>query len=125
MKRFLSGYLSRRARVIGCAALLLIADACGGGSSSTTYPGGGCQIITGMTTTAFAAAGGTAAISVTAPSTCAWTAVSSATFLTVTQGASGTGSGTVQFTVAANSGPARTATLTITGTAIAITQSAP
>jgi hypothetical protein len=62
---------------------------------------------------------------VTTPSTCAWTAVSNASFLTVTQGASGTGDGVVQFTVAANTGPARTATLTITGTVITITQSAP
>ena len=36
-----------------------------------------------------------------------------------------TGDGVVQFTVAANTGPARTATLTITGTPITITQSAP
>jgi hypothetical protein len=125
MKRFLSGHLARRARVAVCAALLLSAIACGSSSSSTTSPGGGCQIITGTTTTAFGASGGTANISVTTPSTCAWTATSNASFLTVNQGASGTGSGNVQFTVAANTGAARTATLTITGTAIPITQSAP
>jgi len=51
-----------------------------------------------------------------------WTAVSSASFLTVTQGASGSGNGTVQFSLAPNAGPERTATLTITGTAILITQ---
>jgi all-beta uncharacterized protein len=104
-------------------ALLLAAIGCS--DSSPTSPGGssGCQIITGVTTTSFGAAGGSASISVTTPATCVWTAVSSAAFLTVTSGASGSGNGTVQFAVAANSGVARTATLTITGTAITITQS--
>ncbi|HMJ82564.1 MAG TPA: BACON domain-containing carbohydrate-binding protein [Vicinamibacterales bacterium] len=75
-----------------------------------------------MTTTTFPASGGSASISVTTPNTCAWTATSSAAFLTVSQGASGTGNGNVQFAVAANTGAARTALLTITGTPITITQ---
>jgi all-beta uncharacterized protein len=79
-----------------------------------------------MTTTTFPASGGSASISVSPRGTnCAWTAVSNAAFLTITQGASGTGEGTVVFAVAANTGPERTATLTITGTAIIITQRAP
>jgi hypothetical protein len=41
------------------------------------------------------------------------------------QGASGAGNGTVQFAVAQNTGAVRVATLTITGTAITITQQAP
>src|SRR2546425_1391811 len=121
-KRLHLGHFFRRTRVIFPAVLLLIAMACGGSDSSTSP---GCAIITGMTTTSFPAAGGSASISVTTPASCAWTAVSNAAFLTVTQGASGSGDGIVQFTVAANTGPARTATLTITGTAITITQSAP
>lgn len=126
MKRFQSHHLSRRTRVTLSAALALVAIACG--SSNPAGPGGangGCQIITGVTTTAFPAAGGPASISVNTPATCAWTAVSSATFLTITQGALGSGDGTVQFAVAANTGAERTATLTITGTAITITQRAP
>ena len=125
MKTILSCDPSRRARVIACVALLGFALACGGSSSSSTTPGGGCQIITGMTTTAFPAAGGTADISVTTASTCPWTAVSNSAFLTVTQGSSGMGTGSVRFTVSANTGAARSAILTITGTAITITQSAP
>ena len=122
MKQPLS--VSRWMRVAGSLALLLIAMACGGSGSSTTSPGG-CQVITGVTTTTFSAAGGSASITVSTPASCAWTAVSSTAFLTVTQGASGAGDATVQFTVAANTGAVRTATLTITGTAIAITQAAP
>jgi len=111
-------------RAICSVALLLAAVGCGDDSSSTAP--GGCQIITGTTTTTFSAAGGSSSISISVRgSNCAWTAVSSAAFLTVTQGASGVGDGVVQFTVAPNTGPARTATLTITGTAITITQSAP
>jgi hypothetical protein len=102
-------------------ALLLAAAACGDDSKSSTGPTG-CQIITGVTTTTFPASGGSASITVGTSSSCAWTAVSSASFLTVSQGASGSGDGTVVFTLAPNTGPQRTATLTITGTAILITQ---
>jgi len=117
-------HLSRRTLVTLSAAVLLVAAACG---KSTTSPSSssGCQIITGVTTTTFPASGGSASISVTTPNTCAWTAVSSASFLTVTHGASGSVNGTVQFAVAANTGPVRTAILTITGTPITITQQAP
>ena len=125
MKRFSSGHLLRRTRVTCSVALLLAAVACGGNDSSSTSPGG-CQIITGNTTTNFTAQGGSSNIGISVRgSNCAWTAVSSAAFLTVTQGASGVGDGIVQFSVAANTGAARSATLTITGTVITITQQAP
>ena len=61
----------------------------------------------------------------TAPTGCAWTATSGASFVTISQGATGSGNGTVQFAVAANTGAARTAVVTITGTTINITQAAP
>src|SRR5439155_15033136 len=116
MKRFHSGDLfDRRTRVIMAAVALLLVMACDKNPSSSS-----CNIITGMTTTTFPAAGGSASISVSTPATCSWTATSSASFLTITQGASGSGDGTVQFTVAPNTGPERTATLTITGTNITI-----
>jgi hypothetical protein len=114
----------RRIQLFFAAALLLTATACGSSSDSSTSPSS-CQIITGVTTTTFPAAGGSASISVTTSPSCTWTAVSSAAFLTVNQGASGSGNGTVQFAVAANTGVQRVATLTITGTAILITQLAP
>jgi hypothetical protein len=116
-------------RVASLAALLLVAEACGG---SPTTSSGGCQVISGNTTTTFSAAGGSASISIGTSANCTWGAVSNAAFLTVTQGASGAGNGTIQFTVAANVGAQRTAALTITDTAttvadtvINITQSAP
>jgi hypothetical protein len=108
--------------ILSLVVLLSAAAACG--KDSTTAPSG-CQIITGVTTTTFPASGGTASISVSTTNACTWTATSSAAFLTVTEGASGAGNGTVKFAVAANTGAVRTATLTITGTAILITQQAP
>jgi hypothetical protein len=54
-------------------------------------------------------------ISVTAPSGCAWTATSPADWVTVADGGSGSGDGTVRLRVDANNGPERTADLTIAG----------
>lgn len=69
-----------------------------------------------------ASGGASAPISVTTASTCPWTAVSGASWLTITAGASGTGSGTVRFTAAANVGPQRSGTLTIAGQTFQVTQ---
>ena len=114
--------LARRTLAVVSAVALFFAAACSDKNSSSTTGPSGCQIITGVTTTTFPASGGSASISVTTSNSCTWTATSNASFLTVSQGASGYGNGTVQFAVAPNSGPARTAILTITGTAITITQ---
>ena len=47
--------------------------------------------------------------------TCTWTAVSNNSFLTITQGSSGTGNGVVVVSISANTGPARTGTITAAG----------
>ena len=62
-------------------------------------------------------------ISVTASApTCAWAAQSLASWLTLTP-ATGTGSGTVQFTASANSnGPQRSGTLSVAGQVVTVTQ---
>jgi hypothetical protein len=70
------------------------------------------------------AAGSTGSVAVTAGSSCAWTAMSNASWITVTTGASGTGSGTVGYSVAANTGGARTGTVTIAGQTFTVTQAA-
>jgi all-beta uncharacterized protein/BACON domain-containing protein len=57
--------------------------------------------------------------------TCAWTAASSAPWLLVTAGASGTGNGTVAFKVEANTGTARTATIAVGGQTFTLSQAAP
>src|SRR6185295_16521872 len=118
MKRFLSSRLSARARLVSLASVagvLLVATACNDSPSSPSGSGG-CEVITGNTTTTFSAAGGSGSISIRTTSSCTWGAVSSQPFLTITQGASGAGDGSVAFSVAPNSGPQRTAVITVTDT---------
>jgi all-beta uncharacterized protein/BACON domain-containing protein len=68
-------------------------------------------------------AGGTGTVSVTTQSGCAWTAVSNATWITITSGSAGTGNGTVNFTAAANTtGSDRNGTLTIAGRTFTLTE---
>ncbi|HOW56840.1 MAG TPA: BACON domain-containing protein, partial [Smithellaceae bacterium] len=60
---------------------------------------------------------------ITAASSCTWTAVSNNTsWLTITSGASGTGNGIVSYSLAANTGAARTGTITISGQLFTVTQ---
>ena len=66
----------------------------------------------------------TVTVTVTRGDNCAWTATSNDAFITVKQGASGTGGGTVVLTVAANEGAARSGSATIAGSAVAISQGA-
>lgn len=74
----------------------------------------------------FTAAGGSGSpVTVTTSAGCTWTARTTDAWITVTGGASGTGSGTVSYTVAANTGAARTGTLTIAGETFTVSQAAP
>jgi Putative binding domain, N-terminal/Viral BACON domain len=73
-----------------------------------------------------AAAGGAGtAIAVTASGgNCTWTATSNASWITVTSGATGSGNGSVGFSVAANTGAARNGSLTIAGQTFTANQAA-
>jgi Putative binding domain, N-terminal len=64
-------------------------------------------------------------VAVTATAGCAWTASSNASWVTVTGGASGTGTGQVAYSLAANTGAARTGTLTIAGLTFQVVQDSP
>jgi hypothetical protein len=70
------------------------------------------------------AAGGSGTFTVTTASGCAWTASSQTGWLSLTGGASGSGSGSVTFAAAPNSGAARAGTLTIAGVAVTVSQAA-
>ena len=64
-----------------------------------------------------------ASVQVTAASDCAWSATSNAGWLRITSGGTGSGSGSVRYTVAANPSPAaRIGTLTIGGWTFTVTQ---
>ncbi len=71
------------------------------------------------------ASGGTGTIPVTAADGCSWTAVSNATWIAITSGASGSGSGTVSFTATADSGAQRAGTIAIAGQTFTVTQASP
>jgi hypothetical protein len=68
-----------------------------------------------------ASAGGDASVAVQANSVCAWTAAADASWVTVSP-ASGSGSGSVRLIAAPNGGAARTATVTVAGTRVTLTQ---
>ncbi len=68
--------------------------------------------------------GGTATATVSAAAGCAWTAVSNDVWITIVSGASGNGAGSVNLSVAANFGAARSGTLTVAGATVTINQAA-
>ncbi|HZR23279.1 MAG TPA: BACON domain-containing carbohydrate-binding protein [Vicinamibacterales bacterium] len=72
----------------------------------------------------FNANGDTGTIAVSAANTCSWTATSTASWLTVTSGSSGTGNGTVTLSAAANTGAARSASVYVAGLTFSATQNA-
>lgn len=82
-----------------------------------------CNYTLNPTSASFTAASGTASVTVTTATGCTWTAVSNVSWITVTSGASGTGSGAVQYQVAANPGTtARTGTMTVAGSTFTVSQ---
>ncbi|HEX8070048.1 MAG TPA: BACON domain-containing carbohydrate-binding protein, partial [Pyrinomonadaceae bacterium] len=96
-----------------------------GQTFTVTQAGAACTYSIAPTSQSFTAAAGTGSVSVTAGAGCAWTAVSNDSFLTITSGASGTGNGTVNYSVAANTTSSqRTGTLTIAGQTFTVTQAA-
>jgi hypothetical protein len=90
-----------------------------------TQSGAQCQFEIAPRSQTFAAAGGTATIAVGAGTGCAWTAVSSESWLTITAGGSGNGDGIVEFSVEPNAGVARLAALAIGDQTFVVTQQAP
>jgi len=84
--------------------------------------GGACSFSINPTSASFAAAGGSASVTVTTQAGCNWTAASNNSFITITSGASGTGSGTVNYSVAANTSTARNGSLTIAGLTHSVSQ---
>ncbi|HWT02319.1 MAG TPA: Calx-beta domain-containing protein [Pyrinomonadaceae bacterium] len=81
-----------------------------------------CAFSISPTSRSFSSPGGNSSFSVSTASGCAWSAASSASWITTSS--SGTGNGTVSYTVAANSGSSqRTGTITAGGKTHTVTQS--
>ena len=92
-----------------------------GGNSINISQAGYCTFVVSPTNPFFPAAGGNGSITVTTGTGCSWTA-SGTTWLTINSGSAGNGSGTVNFTVAANTGAGRTFSTSIGAQTVLYTQ---
>ncbi len=95
-----------------------------GGIAFSVTQASGCTYALGATTTSVASGGGSGSVALTTSSACTWTASSSASWLSVTSPTSGTGSVAVAYSVAVNTGAARSANLTIGGRTFLVSQAA-
>jgi hypothetical protein len=81
---------------------------------TVTEAGTNCTYMLTSTSANFGAAGGSCSVSVTASNGCPWTASTTNSWITITSGSSGSGSGTVAYTVAPNTtANALTGTITV------------
>jgi hypothetical protein len=88
-------------------------------------PASGCSYSLSPATQTFTSGGGAGQVSIRTSATCAWSATSNATWLTLT-GQNGTGNGTVSFSVAPLTGTTpRTGKITIQGQTFTVTQQPP
>lgn len=86
--------------------------------------GNPCTYSISPTSESIPSANFTSTISVSTQPGCAWTATSNLSWITINLGASGTGNGVVNYTAAANTGVARTGTLTVARQTFTLTQAA-
>ena len=97
----------------------------GGQTFTVTQNASACAYSISPTSQTVTAAGGTESVAVTTTTGCSWTAASSATWITVTSGATGSGAGSVSFTIApSTSSTQRTGSLMIAGRLFNVTQTA-
>jgi hypothetical protein len=84
---------------------------------------GPCTIDISPTTASFSAAAAAGNVSITAPQHCQWSATSNASWLVVTSGSTGTGSGSIAFAVERNQDTnPRTGAIDISGRTFTVTQ---
>jgi len=95
----------------------------GGRVHTVTQSGVACSFTLSASSVSIGSAGGSRTVNISAGTGCGWTAVSNASFITITSGTSGSGSGTVGFAVAQNtSSNQRTGTMTIAGQVFTVIQ---
>jgi len=103
---------------------LTVGSATPAGLTITVSYDDGCAVLSAGSQS-FGPLAGTGKISVSAPSTCAWTAAAAAEWITFTGGQSGAGSGTVSYAVAPNAGMSpRTSMISISHQTFTVTQGA-
>ena len=103
----------------GAARIGLITAA---GQTFTVNQDTGCSASVTPDTVPAPAAGGPQNVSVTTAPDCSWTAASNAPWVTISNGASGSGNGTVQLDIQPNTGPVRSGTATVAGRTVTVNQ---
>ncbi|MFN0087470.1 MAG: reprolysin-like metallopeptidase [Blastocatellia bacterium] len=98
----------------------VFSNGCTASSSAAVLTVASCSLSSGSLSVP--ASGETGSAGVTAPSGAAWTATGNAAWITITSGASGSGNGTVNFSVPSSGAPARTGTMTIAGQTFTVDQ---
>ena len=94
---------------------------CGGADTSAFEPG--CTYTLSATLATVASSGGSGTFTVTTSAGCVWSAISGASWLTVTSGSSGNGTGTVSYSATANGdSSSRTGIITAGGRTFTVTQ---
>lgn len=94
-----------------------------GGQIFSVTQGAGCTFSIDPPSQHLSSGGGNSGVDMTAPGGCSWTAQSRASWITVTSGSAGGGSGRVAYAVATNTGhSARTGTMLIAGLTFTVTQ---
>lgn len=88
-----------------------------------TQMGTGCSYTITPTSRAFNAAGGEGSVNLTTQSGCTWTAEAGAPWINITSGGSGSGNGTITYSVAMNTGPVRSGLLAIGDKTLTVNQS--
>jgi len=92
------------------------------GQTFTVTQVGACTAEISPRSAPFAPGGGTGSVDVTAVNGCTWTATSNAGWITIDSGSSGSGNGTVTYTVASNPGHTRTGTMSIANETFTVNQ---
>src|SRR5262245_52375291 len=81
-----------------------------------------CSVTLSQTQQAISPGGGAGEVNVSAADDCQWSASSNASFITIDAGASGTGSGTINFTVSPNLGSPRTGAIEVADQILTVNQ---
>ena len=92
------------------------------GRTVTVAQSPGCSVAVSPTNVSAGAQGITSNIQITTAAGCGWAATSSASWITIGGTASGSGPGPMQVIVAANSGPARTGSISVAGQTVSVAQ---
>ncbi len=83
----------------------------------------GCSFALTPTASAFGSGSASGSFVVTTTPQCSWTATTQASWIVVANGQGRQGSGTLNFSIGANTGPARSGTISVNGTIFTINQS--